>query len=98
MFLLFRPVDMTYLMRENPNRRDIPETFVCLLIAPVEPERECTSAREATSVNRRSPLGWFPGSAKAEVHDCVIGELRAVVQLHDKWQSSPCIGGHFVEP
>ena len=42
--------------------------------------------------------GWFPGSAKAEVHDCVIGELRAVIQLYDKWQSSPCIGGHFTEP
>src|SRR5262249_43716698 len=30
MFLLFRLVDMTYLMRENPNARDIPETLVCL--------------------------------------------------------------------
>jgi len=28
MFLLFRPVDMTYLMSENPNDRDIPETLV----------------------------------------------------------------------
>jgi len=42
--------------------------------------------------------GMVPRSAKAEVHDCVIREPRAVVQLHDKWQSSPCIGGHFVEP
>ena len=42
--------------------------------------------------------GMVPRSAKAEVHDCVIGELRAVIQLYDKWQSSPCIGGHFVEP
>src|SRR5690349_24803940 len=30
MVLLFRPVDTTYLMRENPNDRDIPETLVCL--------------------------------------------------------------------
>jgi hypothetical protein len=28
MFLLFRPVDMTYLMIENPHDRDIPETLV----------------------------------------------------------------------
>jgi hypothetical protein len=30
MVLLFRPVDTTYMMRENPNDRDIPETLACL--------------------------------------------------------------------
>ena len=48
MFLLFRLVDMTYLMRENPNARDIPETLVCLeLQNSVIRGRELSGARLA---------------------------------------------------
>jgi hypothetical protein len=48
MFLLFRLVDMTYLIRENPNDRDIPETLVCLeLQNSVIRGRELSGARLA---------------------------------------------------
>jgi len=48
MFLLFRLVDMTYLIIENPNDRDIPETLVCLeLQNSVIGGRELSGARLA---------------------------------------------------
>jgi hypothetical protein len=52
MFLLFRPVDMTYLMSENPNDRDIPETLVCL-----ELQNSVIGGRELSGARRWS-LNW----------------------------------------
>jgi hypothetical protein len=59
MFLLFRPVDTTHLMRENPNDRDIPETLVCLeLRNSVIRGRELSGARLAQGNRHVSVLRW----------------------------------------
>src|SRR5262249_18004472 len=87
MFLLFRPVDMTYLMRENPNVRGIPETLVCLeLQNSVIRGRELSGARLAprhsskVSVAALSMVGHEKETVSKHLMPCQV-ELAAVLRV-----------------